>query len=123
LHQAIEGAALGGVGPGVTPEQALKLGLKVDVDKLPPALVQQIGNGKVNLKDVAVTLALIQQNAVVGVKGTFNQDGSLKTIGITCALCHSTVNDSLTHGIGQRLDGWANHDLNVGAIIASAPNM
>lgn len=123
LHQAIEGKNFGGVGPGVTPEQALQLGLKVDVDQLPPALVQQIANGKVNLKDVAVTLALLQQDAVVGVKGTFNKDGSLKTIGITCALCHSTVNDSLTHGIGQRLDGWANHDLNVGAIIAAAPNV
>ncbi len=123
LHQTIEGEVFGGIGSGLTPKQALKLGLKVDVDALPPALVQQLKKGKVNLNDVAVTLALIQQNAVLGVKGTFNSDGSLKTIGLTCALCHSTVNDSLTHGIGQRQDGWANRDLNVGAVIASAPNV
>jgi hypothetical protein len=123
LHKAIEGARFGGVGAGLTPQEALALGLKVDADALPPELVQQLKQGKVDLKDVAVTLALIRQNAVLGVKGAFNPDGSLKSVGLTCALCHSTVNDSLAPGIGQRLDGWANRDLNVGAIVALAPNL
>jgi hypothetical protein len=123
LHKAIEGSGLGGIGAGLTPRQALQLGLKVDVQALPPTLINQLKQGQVDLTNVAVTLALIRQNAVVGVKGTFNGDGSLKSIGLTCALCHSTVNDSLAPSIGQRLDGWANRDLNVGAIIAVAPNL
>ncbi len=123
LHQAIEGAQFGGVGPGVSPKTALALGLKVDVDALPEQLVQQLRHGRVNLDDPAITLALLQLNAVVGVKGSFNPDGSLQTMGLTCALCHSTVNDSFAPGIGHRLDGWANHDLNPGAIIAAAPNI
>jgi hypothetical protein len=93
----------------------------VDVDALPPSLIQQLTKGQVNLDDPATTLALLKLNAVVGVKGTFNDDGTLKTMGITCAICHLTVNDSLTPGIGQRLDGWANRDLNVGAIVSLAP--
>ncbi len=123
LHQAIQGARFGGVGPGVTPNAALGLGLKVDVDALPAQTIDALKAGLVNLDDVATTLTLIKLNAVVGVKGTFNPDGTLQNVGITCALCHSTVNDSLTHGVGQRLDGRANHDLNVGAIIAFAPNL
>lgn len=123
LNQAIEGAANGGVGTGISPRTALALGLKVDVDALPKSLIDQLKDGTVNLDDPAVTLALLKLNAVVGIKGNFNPDNSLKSVGITCAVCHSTVNDSLTPGIGQRLDGWANHDLNVGAIIAAAPNL
>jgi len=123
LHKAIEGERFGGVGNGLTPQQALDLGLKVDVRALPRAVVQQLTQGTVDLNDVAVTLALIRQDAVLGVKGTFNPDGSLKSVGLTCALCHSTVNDSLAPGVGERLDGWANRDLNVGAIIALAPNL
>jgi hypothetical protein len=123
LHEAIEGAKLGGIGPGVSPATALSLGLKVDLDALPPSLVQQIKMGKVNLNDPAVTLALLQLNAVVGVTGHSNTDGSLKSVGIQCALCHSTVDNALAPGIGHRLDGWANRDLNVGAIIAAAPNL
>jgi hypothetical protein len=123
LHQAIEGQRFGGVGAGLTPLQALGLGLKVDLDALPRKTVRNLKGGKVDLNDPAVTLSLIQQDAVLGLKGTFNNDGSLKSVGITCALCHSTVDDSLTHGIGHRLDGWANRDLNVGAIIALAPNL
>jgi hypothetical protein len=123
LHKAIEGERFGGIGNGLTPQQALNLGLKVDVEALPRSLVQQLEQGAVDLSDVAVTLALIKQDAVLGVKGTFNADGSLKSVGLTCALCHSTVNGSLAPGIGKRLDGWANHDLNVGAIIALAPNL
>jgi hypothetical protein len=123
LHEAIEGAKLGGVGPGISPATALFLGLKVDLDALPPWLVQQLKKGKVDLNDPAVTLALLELNSVVGVTGRFKSDGSLKSVGIQCALCHSTVDNALAPGIGHRLDGWANRDLNVGAIIAAAPNV
>ncbi len=123
LHRAIEGAAHGGVGPGVSPATALAVGLKVDQDALPPALVQQIKAGKVDLNDPAVTLALMKLNAVVGITGFFNHDGTLKSIGIQCALCHSTVDNAFAPGIGHRLDGWANRDLNVGAIIGLSPNL
>lgn len=123
LHKAIEGAQHGGVGPGVSPATALAVGLKVDQDALPAALVQQIKAGKVNLNDPATTLALIKLNAVIGITGFFNPDGSLQTMGIQCALCHSTVDNAFAPGIGHRLDGWANRDLNVGAIIGLAPNL
>src|SRR6185369_12998924 len=122
LHRAIAGANLGGVGPGVSPKTALAVGLKVDVDALPGSLLSQLKHGKVNLDDPATTLALLKLNAVVGVKGTV-KDNSLQSVGITCALCHSTVDDSFAPGIGHRLDGWAARDLNVGAIIALAPNL
>jgi hypothetical protein len=123
LHKAIEGAKFGGVGPGVSPKTALAVGLKVDVDALPPDLVAALKAGKVNLDDPATTLALLKLNAVVGVTGHFNPDGSLQSIGIQCALCHSTVDDSFAPGIGHRLDGWPNRDLNVGAIIDLSPNL
>jgi hypothetical protein len=136
LHQALEGAKLGGVGPGVSPKTALAVGLKVDVDALPPNLVEQIEKGRVNLDDPAVTLALLKLNAVVGVTGFFNSSGTLKSVGIQCSLCHSTVDNSIpalcagqitpnpgTGCIGHRLDGWANRDLNVGAIVALAPDL
>jgi len=123
LHQAIEGSKFGGVGPGVSPTTALAVGLKVDVDALPASLIQALKNGQVDLSDPAVTLALLKLNAVVGVKGFVKPDGSLKSIGIQCALCHSTVDNSLAPGIGHRLDGWANRDLNVGQIVALAPNL
>jgi hypothetical protein len=87
LHQAIEGAKFGGVGPGVSPKTALAVGLKVDVDALPSNLVQQIELGKVNLNDPAVTLALLKLNAVVGLTGFFNSSGTLQSVGIQCALC------------------------------------
>lgn len=123
LHQAIEGEQFGGVGPGVSPATALSVGLKVDVKALPDSVKRQLRRGKVDLNDPAVTLALLKLNAVVGVTGFFNSDGSLSSIGITCALCHSTVDDSFAPGIGHRLDGWANRDLNVGAIIALSPDL
>jgi hypothetical protein len=123
LHDAIQGAAFGGVGPGVSPRAALQLGLKVDVEALPQRLIQQLERGQVNLDDPAVTLALLRLDAVLGVRGFFRDNGSLDAVGITCALCHSTVDDSLTSGVGQRLDGWANRDLNVGAIVAAAPDL
>src|SRR5580765_1702500 len=123
LHKAIEGAQHGGVGPGVSPATALAVGLKVDQDALPPALVQQIKAGKVDLNDPAVTLALLKLNAVIGVTGFFNPDGTLKSMGIQCAFCHSTVDNAFAPGIGHRLDGWANGDLNVGAIVGLSPNL
>jgi hypothetical protein len=124
LHQAIEGSAFaGGVGAGVSPKTALAVGLKVDLDALPQDLVNQLKNGTLNLDDPANTLALIKLNAVLGVTGFFNADGSMKSMGVQCALCHSTVDDALVPGIGHRLDGWANRDLNVGAIIALAPDL
>jgi hypothetical protein len=123
LHKAIEGAKHGGVGGGVSPKTALAVGLKVDMDALPAALVEQVKRGEVNLDDPATTLALIKLNAVLGVKGTFNADGSLKTVGLSCAVCHSTVDDAFAPGIGHRLDGWANRDLNTGAIISLSPDL
>ena len=123
LHKAIEGERFGGVGGGVSPRTALSVGLKVDVDALPRSLQQKLRMGRVNLDDPATTLALLSLNAVVGVTGHLNASGSLDSIGIQCAFCHSTVDDSLAPGIGHRLDGWANRDLNVGAIVALAPNL
>ncbi|HKY26585.1 MAG TPA: hypothetical protein VJM12_01420, partial [Pyrinomonadaceae bacterium] len=93
LHQAIKGASLGGVGPGISPSTALTLGLKVDVDALPQPLINQLKQGKVNLDDPATTVALLKLNAVVGVQGFFQGD-NLNSIGITCAFCHSTVDNS-----------------------------
>lgn len=123
LHRAVAGAANGGVGPGVSPKTALAVGLKVDVDALPPAVVQAVQRGEVNLDDPATTVTLLKLDSVVGVKGFFNEDGSMRAMGITCALCHSTVDDSFAPGIGHRLDGWANRDLNVGAIVSLAPDL
>lgn len=123
LHKAIAGEKHGGVGPGVSPKTALAVGLKVDLDALPPALQQQLKAGQVNLDDPATTLALLKLNAVVGVTGFFNAAGGMRSLGIQCAFCHSTVDDALAPGIGRRLDGWANRDLNVGAIVALAPNL
>jgi hypothetical protein len=123
LHKAIAGAGLGGIGPGVSPATALAVGLKVDSEALPGSLVKDLKKGHVNLDDPANTLALLKLDAVVGVKGFFTQDGGLRSIGISCALCHTTVDDSFAPGIGKRLDGWANRDLNVGAIVGLAPNL
>ena len=121
LNQAIAGSANGGVGPGVSPKTALSVGLKVDSRRLPPSVKAGIKSGKVNLDDPKVTLALLKLNAVVGVRGFFHGD-QLSSMGITCAFCHSTVDDSFAPGIGSRLDGWPNRDLNVGAIVSLAPN-
>ena len=123
LHEAIEGQKLGGVGPGVSPATALAVGLKVDVDALPASVIAALREGKVDLNDPATTLLLLKADAVVGLTGHFNSQGRLSSIGIQCALCHSTVDDSFAPGIGHRLDGWANRDLNVGAITSLAPNL
>ena len=134
LHQAIEGAGLGGVGPGVSPAVALAAGLKVDVDALPSNLLQQILHGGVNLNDPAVTVQLLRLNAVLGLTGVFDSGGKLMSLGIQCALCHSTVDNSRpalcagviqpnpgTGCIGHRLDGWPNRDLNVEESSLSRP--
>ncbi|HEX7126518.1 MAG TPA: hypothetical protein VF406_12225 [Thermodesulfobacteriota bacterium] len=123
LHRAIAGEALGGVGPGLGPNAALGLGLKVDAEALPRPLVRRLQAGNVDLDAPATTLDLLRLNAVVGVTGFFDDGGGLRSIGIQCALCHSTVDDSLAPGIGRRLDGWANRDLDIGAIVALAPDL
>ena len=124
LHEAILGEKLGGVGPGVTARQALQLGLKVDIAALPKILVEVLKTRAVDLDKVETTTELLRANSVVGVTGFFDQTTKKMTgIGIQCALCHSTVDDSFAKGIGRRLDGWPNRDLNVGAIVASAPTL
>ena len=123
LHRAVAGAANGGVGPGLSPRAALGIGLKVDVDALPPELQQALQRGEVDLDDPAVTLALLKLQAVVGVTGLFDSSGGLRSMGIQCALCHSTVDDSFAPGIGHRLDGYAARDLDVGAIVSLAPDL
>ncbi len=123
IHKAIEGQKLGGVGPGVSPATALAVGLKVDEDALPDSLIRALQAGQVNLNDPAVTLALLKLNAVVGLTGFFDRTGNLKSVGLQCSVCHSTVDNSLVPGIGHRLDGWANRDLNVGAIISLSPDL
>jgi hypothetical protein len=112
MHEAI---------PSVDPVTALAVGLKVDVDALPPAFVAALQSGEVDLTDPAVTIELLRLNAVVGIAGKVDDLGQLVSIGTTCALCHSTVDNSFTTGIGKRLDGWPNRDLNVGAILGLSP--
>jgi hypothetical protein len=124
LHEALAGEKLGGVGPGLSPKQALELGLKVDMTAVPPNVAAAIKAGKVDLNDPANTALLLKANAVVGVTGIFSRDGKrLTSVGVQCALCHSTVDDAFMPGIGRRLDGWPNRDLNIGEIVALAPNL
>jgi hypothetical protein len=121
LNRAIAGKKNGGVGPGVSPKTALSVGLKVDATKIPATVAKAIKKGKVNLNDPKVTVALLKLNAVVGLRGFFHGN-RLASVGITCAVCHSTVDNSFAPGIGRRRDGWPNRDLNVGAIVSLAPN-
>ena len=123
LHQTIAGAANGGVGNGLSPRAALGLGLKVDMAALPQSLVDQIKAGQVNLGDPATTLALLRLKAVVGVTGFFNSQDVLSSVGIQCAICHSTVDDAFASGIGNRRDGWPNRDLDIGRIIAFSADL
>jgi hypothetical protein len=124
LHEAVAGEKNGGVGPGLTARQALQAGLKVDLGALPSILVEAIKGRSVDLDSVDTTLELLRANAVVGVTGVFDkQTKRMTAIGIQCALCHSTVDDSLARGIGRRLDGWPNRDLNVGAVVAMSPTL
>lgn len=105
----------------VAPVTALAVGLKVDAEALPPEVIAALQAGQVDLTDPAVTVELLRLNAVVGVVGQVSDAGDLTTVGITCALCHSSVDDSVAPGVGRRLDGWASTDLNVGAIVALSP--
>lgn len=123
LHKAIVGEKKGGVGPGLTPRQALQLGLKADVGAVPKLLLEVLREGAVSFDNPETTLELLRAGAVVGVKAILDKDRNVTSIGITCAFCHSTVDDSFIKGIGRRLDGWPNRDLNVGAIVALAPNL
>lgn len=116
MHEVVQG--------GVTPATALSVGLKVDADALPAALKAALARGEVDLNSTATTVALLKLNAVIGLKGqvqTVAGRDTLTRLGITCALCHSTVDNSFAAGIGRRQDGWANMDLNVGAIVALSP--
>lgn len=116
MHEVIRSA--------VDPATALAVGLKVDADALPAAVKQGIQNGSIDLKSPATTVALLKLNAVVGLQGKVEVvDGkdTLTRVGVTCALCHSTVDNAFAPGMGKRLDGWANRDLNPGAIIALSP--
>src|SRR6185295_870948 len=116
MHEVIAAA--------VDPTTALSVGLKVDAEALPAAIVQGIKDGSISLKSPATTGALLKLNAVVGLRGTvesiYGKD-KLTRVGVTCALCLSTLDHSFAPGIGKRLDGWANRDLNPGAIIALSP--
>ena len=123
LHKAILRDRKGGLGKGLSARGALQAGLKVDSRKIPRLLVEVLKEGSVSLDDPDTTLELLRADAVVGLKGVFDKGNNMVSLGITCALCHSTVDDSFMKGIGKRLDGWPNRDLNVGAIVAMAPNL
>jgi hypothetical protein len=123
LNQAIGGVRFGGVGPGVSPATALAVGLKLDVDMVPRPVLSALAAHSIDLNDPANTLALINAKAVVGVMPIGGTGGQPQAFGLTCAFCHSTVDDSFAPGIGHRLDGWPNRDLNVGAIVALSPDL
>jgi hypothetical protein len=124
LHEPIAGEKHGGTGPGLTPKQALAVGLKVDTDQLPKAVVALLKAKKVNFDDPKYTILLLQHDAVVGVKAFWDEKKEkITSVGITCGFCHSTVDDAIQPGVGRRLDGWPNRDLNVGQIVLLAPNL
>ena len=124
LHEAILGEKQGGTGPGLKAIDALQVGLKVDIGKLPSILLEVLKKGSVSLEKPETTLELLKADSVLGVKAIVDKDTKkLTAIGITCAFCHSTVDDSFAKGIGRRLDGWPNRDLDVGAIVAMAPDL
>ncbi|HKP28882.1 MAG TPA: hypothetical protein VJU15_05750 [Gemmatimonadales bacterium] len=114
MHEVIRSA--------VDPITALSVGLKVDAEALPPEVVAGILDGSIHLDDPATTVTLLKLNAVVGLKGEVNDEGVLTRVGVTCALCHSTVDNSFQAGIGRRLDGWPNRDLDVGKIVTLSPS-
>jgi len=125
LHDAIQGEQRGGVGSGVTPRAALTLGLKLDSEALPVGVAAQLRAGRAELDTVETMLELLRQDAIVGVRAFFSTEDPkrLRAIGVTCAFCHSTVDDSIAPGVGRRLDGWPNRDLNIGAIVARSPDL
>jgi hypothetical protein len=124
LHEPIAGEKHGGAGPGLTPKQALAVGLKVDTDQLPAPVVALLKAKKVDFNDPKYTILLLKHDAVVGVKAIWDdKKENITSIGITCSLCHTTVDDAIQPGIGRRLDGWPNRDLKVGQIVLLAPNV
>ncbi|HEY0970721.1 MAG TPA: hypothetical protein VGE02_07085, partial [Gemmatimonadales bacterium] len=89
----------------VSPLKALGVGLKVDLDALPQSVRDALAFGRVDLEDPAVTVALLELDAVVGLRGevrTVDGRKELVSLGVTCALCHSTVDDAFAPGIGHR---------------------
>ncbi|MBI5491523.1 MAG: hypothetical protein HY893_01170 [Deltaproteobacteria bacterium] len=120
LQDAVKGERLGGVGTGLSPADILGLGLKIDKDKVSWGVARSLTGPDSGPKE---TIALLKADAIVGVKGFFDEAGSLKSVGIQCSLCHSIVDDSASKGVGSRLDGWPNRDLNMGGIIALAPEL
>lgn len=114
----------------VTPLQALKLGLSVDVDALDSAtqtaLKEQLkadpsGNSSALLNDPKMTANLVSANAVIGMPFKGGKAG------VSCALCHTITDGSafnLPNGgsVGRRLDGRTNHHLNLGKILATGAN-
>ncbi|MCA1826288.1 MAG: hypothetical protein ABR567_19135 [Myxococcales bacterium] len=122
LHEVLAGEKHGGTGPGVTPKAALALGLRVDFGAIPSSLGDVIKAHTLSFDDPENTIALLKHDAVVGVKAFFEGD-KMTSIGITCALCHSTTDDNFGKGIGRRLDGWPNRDLDVGKVASLAPNL
>jgi cytochrome c551/c552 len=123
LHRAIAGEANGGVGPGLTLEKAFELGLKIDAEALPAELKTRFAQGRVEAKSSKLMLELLELDAVVGLTGFFSMDRKLVSVGVQCAMCHSTVDDAVGTSVGTRLDGWANRDLDVGAFLAMSPNI
>jgi mono/diheme cytochrome c family protein len=123
LHEAIEGAKHGGAGTGLTLKAALAMGLKIDSDALDPEVRDAIASGRVDLDSPEVTLDLLRAKAIVGLSGNADGKGGLVSVGMQCALCHSTVDNSVADGVGRRLDGWANRDLDMGALMALAPTL
>lgn len=107
MHEVIQSS--------VDPLTALAVGLKVDADVLPPGILEQV-----DLGDPATTVALLEMNAVVGLQAEV-VEGRIQRVGVTCALCHSDVDDSVQEGIGRRLDGYPNRDLDPGKILSLSP--
>jgi len=124
LHEAIAGEKNNGAGPGLSPRAALDAGLKIDAVKALPGFLKTLKDGtSPAFDDPATTIELLKTDAIVGLKGFFDEKGGFKSIGIRCSLCHSTVDDAYAMGIGNRLDGWPNRDLDFGRIIALSPNL
>jgi len=123
LHEAIEGEKHGGKGPGLTLKAALAMGLKIDSDALEPDMRDALAAGRVDFESPDVTLALLRSRAIVGLTGNADGKGGLVSVGMQCALCHSSVDNSVADGVGRRLDGWANRDLDMGALMNLSPNL
>lgn len=124
LHEAIAGEKNNGAGPGLSPRAALDAGLKIDVSRAGGGLLSTLKDGtRPAFDDPATTIALLKAGAIVGLKGFFDERGGIKSIGINCSLCHSTVDNAYALGVGNRLDGWPNRDLDFGGIMSLSPGL